>query len=272
VTYISNIRLLVSISALLGVLIISSCSFFKPDFIPESPKDLFAEGVKALKEEQHIHARTLFNKTIEDFPDSKERIESLLLLGRSHYSLAEYEEAKINFQKFIDLYPVNKQADRAYFFRAMSDYKMIDIAARDQTAAQEALNGFELLINRFPKSKYIKKAKKNKKKCALRLAENIFEIGKFYYNTGSYQSAIPRLKDLLAQNQNHKFSGEAAFLLAESYYNEQNFIEAVVSYNKLVNKYPRSEFIVQAKKRLKKLSNRGEKMNSSFAPAAGLPR
>ena len=85
------------------------------------------------------------------------------------------------------------------------------------------------------------------------LAENIFEIGKFYYNTGSYQSAISRLENLLIQNTNYKFSGEAAFLIAESYYNEQNFIEAVVFYKKFVNKYPRSQFIVQAKKRLKVL-------------------
>jgi outer membrane protein assembly factor BamD len=252
-THMMNIRLLVSVSAFIGFFIISSCSFLKPNFIPESPKDMLAEGVKSLKNGNIIHARTLLKQIIEDFPGSKQRIESLLLLGRAHYSLAEYEEAKNKFQKFIDLYPVNKQADRAYFFKAMSDYKMMDIAARDQTAAQEAMDGFELLINRFPKSKYIEKAKKNKKKCALKLAENIFEIGKFYYHTGSYQSAIPRLKNLLAQNPNHKFSDEAAFLLAESYYNEQNFIEAVVFYKKFLNKYPNSQFIVQAKKRLKVL-------------------
>jgi outer membrane protein assembly factor BamD len=250
-THMIKIRLLVNISVFLSVFIISSCSFLKADFIPESPKGMLAEGVKALKNGNVIHARTLFKQIIEDFPGSKERIESLLLLGRTHYSLAEYEEAKNKFQKFIDLYPVNKQADRAYFFKAMSDYKMVNIAARDQTAAQEAIDGFEQLVNRFPKSKYVEKAKINKKKCELRLAENIFEIGKFYYNTGSYQSAILRLKNLLAQNPNHKFSDEAAFLLAESYYNEQNFIEAAVFYKKFVNKYPRSEFIFQAKKRLK---------------------
>jgi len=107
-----------------------------------------------------MHARTLLNQIIEDFPGSKERIESLLLLGRIHYSLAEYEEAKNKFQEFIDLYPVNKQVDRAYYFKAMSDYKVVDIAARDQTAAKDAIDGFELLINQFPKSKYIEKAKK----------------------------------------------------------------------------------------------------------------
>ena len=252
-TYMIKIRLIVSVIAFLVVFSISSCSFLKTDFIPESPKGMLAEAVKALKNEDIIHARTLFKQIIEDFPGSNERIESLLLLGRAHYSLAEYEEAKNKFQEFMDLYPVNKQADRAYFFKAMSDYKMIDIAARDQTAAQEALDGFELLINRFPKSKYVEKAKKNKAQCEIRLAENIFEIGKFYYNTGSYQSAIPRLKNLLAQNANHKFSDEAAFLLAESYYNEQNFTEAIVFYKKFVNKYPRSQFIVQAKKRLRVL-------------------
>ena len=160
-THMIKVRLLVSVSAFLGVFIISSCSFLKPDFTPESPKDMLTEGVKSLKKNDIIRARTFFNQIIEDFPGSKERIESLLLLGRTHYSLAEYEKAKNLFQKFIDLYPVNKQADRAYFFKAMSDYKTIDIAARDQSAAQEAIYGFEQLIKRFPKSQYIEKAKKS---------------------------------------------------------------------------------------------------------------
>ena len=248
-----NFRLPSTISIITGTLIICSCSFFAPEIVPDSSKELLEEGIKALKLDQDIRARTLFKQVIEDFPDSKERTQALLLLARSHYSFEEYEEAKFHFQEFIELHPAHKYADRAYFFKAMSDYQMMGLASRDQTATQEALDGFKQFINRFPKSQYLEEAKKKLRKCNFKLAQNILEIGKFYYRTGSYHSAIPRLKNLLTDHSQQKFFDEAAFLLAESYYHEQSFDEASMFYKKLLKEYPRSRFTLEAKKRLRAL-------------------
>ena len=248
-----NSRLPSTISIISGILIISSCSFFAPEIVPDSSKKLLEEGVKALKLNQGIRAKTIFKQVLEDFPDSKERIQALLLLARTHYSFEEYEEAKFHLQNFIELHPVHKLADRAYFFKAMSDYQMMDLASRDQTATREALDGFRQLINRFPKSQYLKEAKKKLQECAFKLALNIHEIGKFYYRTGSYHSAISRFKNLLADHSRQKFFDEAAFLLAESHYHEQSFNEASALYKKLLKEYPRSQFTIKARKRLKTL-------------------
>ena len=85
------------------------------------------------------------------------------------------------------------------------------------------------------------------------LAQNIFEIGKFYFRTGSYQSAINRLKSLMVKYPAHSYVAEAEFLLAESYFHEQNFIKARDHYNIVLRKHPRTEFAKQARLKLREL-------------------
>jgi len=248
-----NFRLPITISIITGLLTIYSCSFFTEEIIPDSPKALLKEGILAMKLDQPFRAQTLFKQLVEDFPDSKERKQAMLLIARSHYSFEEYEEAKFHFQKFIDLYPTHKNADRAHFFKAMSDYQRIDLALRDQTATKEARDGLQQLIKRFPKSQYVKQAKQKLSECDFMLAKNIFEVGKFYYRTGAYLSAISRFKDLLKNHAKQNFFDEAAFLLAESHYHEQSFKDAFLLYKKFTKEYPRSRLALKAKKRLKTL-------------------
>ena len=248
-----NFRLSITIGIITGLLTIYSCSLFTEEIVPDSPKELLEEGIKAIKLDQNLRARTLFTQLIEDFPDSKERTHALLILARSHYSLEEYEEAKFHFQKFIDLYPKHKYTDRAYFYKAMSDYQRMDIVSRDQVATKDARDGFQQLIDRFPKSQYLRQAKQKINECDFNLAKNVLEVGKFYYRTGAYLSAISRFKDLLKNHAKQNFFDEAAFLLAESHYHEQSFKDAFLLYKKFTKEYPRSRLTLKAKKRLKTL-------------------
>ncbi len=238
---------------ILGLWIISACASIQDKEEVLSAQELLQKGIKDTKRGYLVEATSAFQQVLEDYPNSEERVKALLLLARTYYSNEEYEEAKFHFQKFTELYPAHRQTDRAYFYKVMSDYKMIDLAQRDQTHTQEALEGFEQLITQFPKSQYLNDARIKKKECETILAKNVFEIGKFYFRTGSYQPAITRLKNLMEEYPNQKFQGEAVFLIAESYYHEQNFSEALNSYKQFLKKYPRSPFTLQARKRLKAL-------------------
>ena len=243
-------RPLITILIITSLLTIYSCSFFDKEILPDSPKELLEEGIKALKLDQTLRGRKLFSQLIEDFPDSKERTHALLLLARSYYSYEEYEEAKVKFEKFIQLYPRHKNIDRAYFFKAMSDYKRIDLAKRDQTSTKEARKGFQYLIELFPKSQYVEQAKQKKDACDFKLAKHVLEVGKFYFRTGAYLSAISRFKSLMTNHSKQKFFDEAAFLLAESHYHEQSLKKAFLLYKNFLSDYPRSPFSPEAKKRL----------------------
>ena len=247
-----NFRPIYSISVILSICTICAC-LSTPEKKNRSAQELIKKGIKEIKLNSGIQAKAAFKKVLEDFPDSKERMQALLLLARTYYTDKEFEEAKFHFQRFIELYPTHSQVDRAYFFKAMSDYQMIDLASRDQTPTQEALESFKQLINRFPKSQFLEKAKRKRRECELKLVKNILEIGRFYYRTGSYQSAINRLQGLMDDHPHQYLLDEAIFLIAESYYHEQNFDEASASYKELLKKYPRSRFKLQAKSRLRTL-------------------
>ncbi|SVB80028.1 uncharacterized protein METZ01_LOCUS232882, partial [marine metagenome] len=199
-----NFRLIGITGVTLSILTVCAC-LSTSEKKPASAQELINEGIKEIKLNSGVRAKAAFQQVLEDFPDSKERIQALLLLARTYYTDKEFEESKFHFQKFIELYPTHSQTDRAHFFKAMSDYQMIDLVSRDQTHTQEALKGFKQLINRFPKSKFLKDAKRKQKECELKLAQNVLEIGKFYYRTGSYQSAINRLKSLMVDHPKQKF-------------------------------------------------------------------
>ena len=218
-----------------------------------SPVKLLREAKRFSKEKYPEKAKNSIQLILEDFPDSKERITGLMMLADIHYNEDEFEESKFHYQKFTELYPAHKHVDRAHFYRYMSDFQLTDLASRDLTPVNSALEGFRNFLADFPDSKYKGNAEKRIYQCLDILAQNIFEIGKFYFRTGSYQSAIIRLKSLMSTHPAHSYIAEAEFLLAESYFHEENFNEARTWYKNVLQKYPRTEFAKQAQLQLRKI-------------------
>jgi outer membrane protein assembly factor BamD len=218
-----------------------------------SPSKLLREAKRFTKNNEPEKAKNSIQLVMEDFPDSKERITALMMLADLHYNEDEFEESKFHYQKFTELYPAHKHVDRAHFYKAMSNFQLTDLASRDLTPVNSALDGFRNFIADFPESKYKGDAKKRINQCLDILAQNIFEIGKFYFRTGSYQSAIIRFKSLMAEYPSHSYAAEAEFLLAESYFHEQNYNEARTRYKKFLQKYPRTEFAKQARLKLREI-------------------
>ncbi len=244
----------VNFYALLFFIIFSnSCASDGLELKTASSKELLLKGKKHFKKKEYTEAEKTFTQLLEDYPDSKERIESLMLLGDIQYKIKAYDQSKLNYEKFIELYPAHPRVDRAYFFRAMSDFKSTDHVARDQSAVVSAIEGFEELIKAFPKSQFRSEAELKISQSKNKLAENAFTIGKYYFRTGSYQSAILRLKSLMQAYPKHKFMHEVIYLLGESFYQEQNFIQAKKTFNQLLDNYPSSSFAREARLRLRSI-------------------
>ncbi len=239
------------LSVLMVALLVSGC-ITESGRTDDPPEVLLAKGKRLIKKKKWDKAQDAFLQILEDYPDSPERIPALLLLSDTYYADEQYEEAKFNYQKFTELYPANRKVEHAHFYKAMSDFMTIDIASRDQTATTNALELFEKLLEDFPNGRYKEAAKKKAQECQTNLAENLFFIGKYYFRSGSYQSAIKRFDNLLAQYPGQQFNDEAMYLLAESYFQEENYSKAGESFRKFLKQYPKSEFAREARLRLRK--------------------
>lgn len=238
---------------LLCLILLNGCGGSFKDLSEKTPRQLIEDAKSYILVENYTDAKTALNKVMEDYPDSPEKVTASLLIAEVHYKNAQYEESKFLFRSFLEQYPAHRLADRAFFYMAMSDYQLMDLETRDQTSAQNALEEFEKFIKEFPKSKYRPQAEAKIQQCIESLARNQMEIGKFYFRISSFQSAIVRFQELMAAYPDQPFLDEVLFLLGESFYNEQNFEKAKENYHELIRKYPRSEYVVEARTRLREI-------------------
>ena len=182
---------------LLCLLLLNGCGGSLLDASGKTPEQLLQDARAYIRVGNYQDAKVVLNKIIEDYPDSHEKVLASLLMAEVHYKNKQYEESKFMFKSFLEIYPAHQLADRAFFYMAMSDFKLMDIEKRDQTFAQNALEEFEIFIKKFPDSKYRPQAEVKRKQCLESLARNQMEIGKFYFRTSSFQSAIIRFQQLM---------------------------------------------------------------------------
>jgi len=240
-------------SSLLFLLLLNGCGGSLTNLSDKTPQELIKDAKEQILAENFDEAKTSLNKILEDYPDSPEKVLASLLKAETYYKNGEYEESKFMFKSFLELYPVHRLADRASYYLAMSDYRLMDLETRDQTSAQNALEEFDDFIKKYPKSKYRAQAEEKRKESRQSLARNQMEIGKFYFRTSAFQSAITRFQQLMEAYPNQPFMDEVLFLLGESFYNEQSFEKAKLKYQELIRKFPRSEFVKEARTRLREI-------------------
>ena len=239
--------------SLSSLLFFSGCAGSILDPQKKTPGDLVQSAMTYIRVDNYSDAKVAVNAVLEDYPDSPERVIASLLKAEIHYKEGEYEQSKFMFKGFMELYPAHRLVDRASFFLAMSDFKLMDIETRDQTNAQNALEEFDKFLKEFPNSKYRPQAQVKRKQCIKSLARNQMAIGKFYFRTSAFHSAISRFQELLSAYPDQPFLDEVLFLLGESYYSEQNFEAAKTNYHELIRKFPRSEFVKEARTRLREI-------------------
>lgn len=215
-----------------------------------SAEDLYKDGVKEFTARDYGEAAKVFKKILDEFPNSKLRPLVLLGMATAQYKNDAFDEALFSFERFIEQYPAHPQAPKAYYFKAMCSFRQMESYSRDQTNTKLSLESFEKLINTFSDGKYVKLAKEKKEICRRQLAKNILYIGKYYFGIGAYQSVISRMYDLIADYPEQKFLDEATFLLGESYLKEGNTEKASLTFEGLIQQFPKSSYKSEASSRL----------------------
>lgn len=218
-----------------------------------TPDDLYKVGSDALARGKYTEAGTFFQRLLEEYPESQFRVEALINLADALYEDERYDEAKVQYQKFLQLYPVHPFAAKAQYRIGMTAFKRIKTFDRDQSFSQEAIIEFEKVTKNFPLSPYAEDARRHIAVARKLLAEHDMYIANFYYKRGAHVSAIPRYKKILREHPEASFLDEVLFKLGQCYFKEENFLEAANIFAQLIQSFPQSPFVVEAKQQLQVL-------------------
>src|SRR5207237_1283524 len=148
-------------------------------------------------------------------------------------------------------------------------FQQMEKPDRDFTHAIRAEDEYRQVILQYPDSKLVPVAKERLREVQEVPAEREFRIGRFYYLRESYPAAIARLQNVSQSYPLYSGADEALYMLGQCYEGEVNAIrmgrlnetakgkliadfthDAAQAYDHIITRYPVTDRVEDAKKRL----------------------
>jgi outer membrane protein assembly factor BamD len=211
-----------------------------------SVSELYKAGMDQMKEENYGTAAKIFDAVEQQHPYSVWATRAQLMAAYADYQGLRYDDAIDALTRFIELHPGNPHVDYAYYMRAICYYEQIADIRRDQRASQQAYEGFNEVIRRFPETAYARDASFKLDLTRDHLAAKEMDVGRYYEREGNYIAAVNRFKTVVDRFQTTSHVPEALERLVECYLELGLKSEAQKSAAVLGFNYPNSDYYKQA--------------------------
>lgn len=180
--------------------------------------EAYNEGLKALKEGDVLFAAKKFNEVEILFPQSDLAPKSALMAGYSYYTQDYLEDAIAEMERFIRVYPSNKNLDYAYYLMAVSHYETIVDEKKDLQSIINAKKNFEIVINKFPNTDFAIDSEFKLDLILDILASKEMYLGRYYFEKKKWIPAINRFRNVIDEYETTIYVEEALHRLVEIYY------------------------------------------------------
>ncbi len=151
----------------------------------------------------------VFKKVIKNDPYGPYAPASQYKIGLFHLEKKDYQEARDAFEKTVNDYPDSKWAESARYQIAVADAKRSVGAQYDQKTTTIAVQGFEDYVKANPESQLSASAKAEIDKLRLKEAENNFVVGEYYWKAKKYKSAKIYWQTVVSQYADTSWAAKA---------------------------------------------------------------
>ena len=215
--------------------LLSSCSYWEGALKQADPTvgmsaaEIYMQGKEFLDVEDYPNSIKYFDILEARYPFGKYSTQAMLDLAYAAYQSNLKDEAIVNCDRFIRLYPNHPNVSYAYYLRALSNFDkdrnfITEIFAQDPskydvTKLRQSFDDFTIVVNKFPKSKYAKDSRNRLIYIKNMIAENELYIAKYYSKRSAHVAAIERVKYMLKNYSGTPSSEEGLLVMINSYNN-----------------------------------------------------
>ncbi len=245
-----------------GLLVVAAgCGPREPDIPPtaaDADRLLFERGQAAMAEEDWIRARQYFVQIRDTFPQSALRAASRIGVADAYEgegTSAAYVAGLTELREFLRLYPTHQLTAYAQYKIGMMYYHQMREPRRDQTETREAVQEFQLFIDRAVRDptfavgvddQLMGEVRAKLRDTLDRLSDASFIVGRYYYRHKYYPGAIDRFRAILDEDPGYTRRDQVYFHLAASLAATDMDVEALPMFERLVAEYPETEFLDEA--------------------------
>jgi len=221
----------------------------KDENIPDAPlPELYGKAVKFYEKKDYKKSIEFFQAVERQYPYEQWTIRAQLMIGYLQYLKRDYIDAIGSFKLFIELNPYHPEVPYALYMLGMSHYQQLSIIQRDQSAAKDGLEYFEMIQTRYSGSVYAKDAQEKIKTIQDHLAGKHVDVARFYLSNRSYDAAASRLLEAILTYPNANHIPEAKWRLVEAYKHLGLKDQSIDVARKLIKDHPKTTWSHHAKR------------------------
>lgn len=234
--------------------------------------ELFDKAMKAMRKGRFDVARLELQTLLNTYPDSEYAMRAKLAVGDTWFKeggAAALQQAESEYKDFITFFPNSPEAAEAQMKIGDIYYMQMERPDRDPTNALAAEAQYRTMIEQFPDSTLIPRAKQKLRNVQEVLAQGQYEVGQFYSALDNWPGGIARLQSVVDLYPLFSKVDQALLLLGDDYSNEAQEVtriripakakaellryynnRAADAWSEIITKYPMSPSSDAAKDRL----------------------
>ncbi len=235
-------------------------------------KELFDKAELALKKGKYDVARLDLQTLLNTYPESEFSMRAKLAVGDTWFKeggAAATAQAEQEYKDFITFFPNTPEAAEAQMKVGDIYYAEMDKPDRDPQNAEHAEEEYRRMMQQFPDSTLVPRAKQRLREVQEVLAQRQFEIGEFYLGHENWAASIARLQTVADNYPLFSQSDMTLIGIGDAYAQEAGVVatfkippkareelqkaymdRAAQAWSRVVTRYPLAPHVEEAKDRL----------------------
>lgn len=198
--------------------ILAGCAGESQKIVPQEPlADLYDAAYAEFEDHDYDDAAEKFLTAETQYPASPWAADALIMAAYSQYLDDDFAGALLTTDRFMRFHPGHKDVAYVLYLRGMCYYRQVSDVRREPGMSVYAMQAFQQLVDRFPRSPYAQNAK-NK----INILKN-YIAGKVMYSARNdmkkenWASAITKFQSIVTDAQETVMPAEAMYRLTEAY-------------------------------------------------------
>ncbi len=215
---------------------------------------------------EYYKAQGLYEMVLTAFRGQEQAEQIYFKYAYTHYYLSEYELSSHLFKTFANTFINSTKKEEADFMSVYSLYKTSPVYKLDQSATEQAIEGFQLFANTYPNSSRLEQCNSLIDECRAKLELKAYESGRLYFDMKNYQSCVTSMQNLLNDFPETSNARQVRYLICESSYllaensifekQKERLLNAQENIQDFLRRYPSGRFVTDVKDLQKKISKK----------------
>lgn len=245
---------LIIITLLISTMLFS-CSKHQKLMKSEDNELKYQRSMEYYEKGDYYRALQVFDQLIPVYRGTAQSEELLYKYAYAYYHEREYVMASYYFNRFTATFPRSELTEEAAYMSAYCKYLDSPRYTLDQTVTREAINEFQVFINRFPYGEKAKEATILIDEMRMKLQQKDYSIADLYMKIEDYQAAIVSYRNVMKDYPDTEYKEDILYKIVVSYYNfainsiedkkQERFESAREAYFDFIALYPESRYTAE---------------------------